>query len=141
LADDLPTSIKVDRKKKPILLFIDMTEIKQDTILSLPAVIPPTSHLNFLRTWWHRSDKTSEVAETRLLNHYITKNVVARVDHVDIGGENRLINTLVVEKANDQALNGGEVQHGPTSGPVADKKALVMCHGYGAGTFTNTAIC
>ncbi|KAI8580565.1 hypothetical protein K450DRAFT_236239 [Umbelopsis ramanniana AG] len=110
-----------------------MTDIKHDTTPTLPAVIPPTSHLNFLRTWWQRSDKTSEIAESRLLNHYLTKNVIARVDRVDIGGENRFINTLVVEKANNKNLSRGEVEHGSNDGPVDDKKALVMCHGYGAG--------
>jgi cardiolipin-specific phospholipase len=113
-----------------------MTDIKQDTIPTLPAVIPPTSHLNFLRTWWQRSDKTSEIAESRLLNHYLTKNVIARVDRVDIGGNNRFINTLVVEKTNNNDFSSGEVEHGSSEAPADDKKALVMCHGYGAGTLS-----
>jgi len=110
-----------------------MTDVKQDIIPSLPAVIPPTSHLNFLRNWWHRSDKTSEIAESRLLRRYLTPNVVARIDRVDIGGQNRLINTLIVEKSSENDANRGKIQHGFAENDAGDKKALVMCHGYGAG--------
>jgi cardiolipin-specific phospholipase len=111
-----------------------MTDIKQDTIPPLPAVIPPTSHLNFLRNWWNRSDQTSEIAEARLLRRYLTPNVTARIDRVDIGGQNRLINTLIVEKASETDAHRGEIRHGFTDNDVSDKKALVMCHGYGAGS-------
>src|ERR1700722_6522530 len=99
-----------------------MTDIKQDTIPSLPAVIPPTSHLNFLRNWWHRSDKTSEIAESRLLGRYLTPNVTAKIDRVDIGGKNRLINTLIVEKASEKDSNRGQIQHGFTNDEGSAKK-------------------
>jgi cardiolipin-specific phospholipase len=111
-----------------------MTDIKQDTIsTTLPAVIPPTSHMNFLKSWWKRSDKTSEIAEIRLLKRYMSSNVTARVGRVDIGGKNRLINTLVVEKASASDPNRGEIMQGSVPTHTDDKKALVMCHGYGAG--------
>ncbi|CAM0138868.1 unnamed protein product [Umbelopsis sp. WA50703] len=89
--------------------------------------------MNFLKSWWKRSDKTSEIAEIRLLKRYMSSNVTARVGRVDIGGKNRLINTLVVEKASASDPNRGEIMQGSVPTHTDDKKALVMCHGYGAG--------
>ncbi|OZJ05711.1 hypothetical protein BZG36_01422 [Bifiguratus adelaidae] len=74
----------------------------------LKPAIPPTSHLNFIAQWWQRSEKTSQISEARLLSRlkFFSAgseakkggDVFARVGLVDIGGKDRKINTLVIER-------------------------------------------
>lgn len=130
-----------------------MSEVPQQfsVLPQLPAVIPPTSRLNFLKNWWQRSDKTSAIAEARLL-HRISQStlslkapvpIVANLLRVPLDDNEppntksaRLVNTLHLKAAPDQkapfVLNTEEndIESIKDKG---DSKNLVICHGYGAG--------
>lgn len=82
-------------------------------LADLPAVLPPTTRLNIFKIWWHRSDRTSEVSEARLLtrmqffglsNRFKTtgsaksSKTKASIGLVDLGDGVRKINTLVIEQ-------------------------------------------
>jgi cardiolipin-specific phospholipase len=138
-----------------------MSEVVDDRsnlsiINSLPAVIPPTTRFNFIKNWWHRSEKTSSIAEARIIQRIYSAlpdttigiPTFARVGKISIDKEQlasskfaRQINTLYIsqqpkqqtafefeaEPNNMEATIKKDVEQDPTA------HNLVMCHGYGAG--------
>lgn len=130
-----------------------MSEVPQQfsVLPQLPAVIPPTSRLNFLKNWWQRSDKTSAIAEARLL-HRISQStlslkapvpIVANLLRVPLDDNEppntksaRLVNTLHLKAAPDQTapfVLNTEENDIESIKDKGDSKNLVICHGYGAG--------
>ncbi|KAK4518299.1 uncharacterized protein ATC70_001651 [Mucor velutinosus] len=131
--------------------FVDKTNIS--VINPLPAVIPPTTRLNFIKNWWHRSEKTSSIAEARIIKRIYgalpdvkpSIPIYARVGRISIDSENifssklaRQINTLYISQQPSQA-KPFEFESEPKQDLINDIKNessnhnLVMCHGYGAG--------
>ncbi|KAI9316780.1 Alpha/Beta hydrolase protein [Dichotomocladium elegans] len=127
---------------------------------ALPAVIPPTTHLNFLRNWWQRSDHTAAIAETRLLHYALQPTemfqqpVIGRLFRVPLGTDGHsspdrntpTINTLYLRQNRRNAPfapseelfelhpeNSLDTLHNDLKASDSDTKSLVMCHGYGAG--------
>lgn len=120
----------------------------------IPAVIPPTTRINFIKNWWHRSDKTSSIAQARLLQrmynalpHPAQVPIYARVGRISIDKENiystklaRQVNTLYISQQ-PQQNKPFQFESEPTTDLLEDirqenganKKNLVICHGYGAG--------
>lgn len=125
-------------------------------INSLPAVIPPTTRFNFIKNWWHRSEKTSSIAEARIIQRIygalpdttIGIPTFARVGKISIDKEKlasnkyaRQINTLYISQQPKQQT-AFEFESEPQNMETTIKKDLqqdpaahnlVMCHGYGAG--------
>ncbi|CAO0794291.1 unnamed protein product [Mucor circinelloides] len=131
--------------------FVDRTNIS--VINTLPAVIPPTTRFNFIKNWWHRSEKTSSIAEARIIKRIYgalpdaksSIPIYARVGRISIDSENifssklaRQINTLYISQQPSQA-KPFEFESEPKQDLINDIKSessnhnLVMCHGYGAG--------
>ncbi|KAI7892042.1 Alpha/Beta hydrolase protein [Mucor mucedo] len=138
-----------------------MTEIADkrnnlSIINSLPAVIPPTTRFNFIKNWWHRSEKTSSIAQARIIQRIygalpdstIGIPTFARVGRIPIDKEQvvssrlaREVNTLYISQQpkQDTAFKFESepgnletvIQHDLKQDPSAHN--LVMCHGYGAG--------
>ncbi|KAG1080585.1 hypothetical protein G6F42_023289 [Rhizopus arrhizus] len=96
--------------------FVDRTNIS--VINTLPAVIPPTTRFNFIKNWWHRSEKTSSIAEARIIKRIYgalpdaksSIPIYARVGRISIDSENifssklaRQINTLYISQQPSQA--------------------------------------
>lgn len=125
-------------------------------INSLPAVIPPTTRFNFIKNWWHRSEKTSSIAEARIIQRIygalpdttIGIPTFARVGRIPIDkeqlGSNKLarqVNTLYISQQPKQDIAfkfeaepstlEADIQKDLKQDPSAHN--LVMCHGYGAG--------
>ncbi|KAL0083007.1 Alpha/Beta hydrolase protein [Phycomyces blakesleeanus] len=80
----------------------------------LPPVIPPTSYLNFLKTWWKRNDKTSAIAERRLLHFLYTgpesyssfpkpTPLIGRILRVNLDSPGT--NTTKVDKSKERIVN------------------------------------
>lgn len=127
----------------------------------MDPVIPPTSGLNFLRTWWQRSDRTSAIAEARLLNRIgedsptdaDAKPLVGSLVKVPLNDdaatmekknvkEERFVNTLYLRSGDNKNNNesGAPFVLQQDSGMEviendrqSTQRNLVMCHGYGAG--------
>ncbi|KAI8970861.1 Alpha/Beta hydrolase protein, partial [Pilobolus umbonatus] len=121
----------------------------------LPEVIPPTSRFNLIKNWWHRSDKTSSIAEARIIRRLydtntlqkITTPIMARIGRVSIDNEDREgkkareVNTLYISQQSNQSKKF-QFEAEPVSDHLTtliqkegddNTKNLVMCHGYGAG--------
>lgn len=122
---------------------------------SLVPPIPPTSRLNFIKNWWQRSEKTSSIAEARIIQRIygalptsaIGIPTFARIGKISIDKEKlttkyaRQINTLYIsqqprqqvpfdfesEPDNLEEIIQKDIQDQP------ENHNLVMCHGYGAG--------
>jgi cardiolipin-specific phospholipase len=137
-----------------------MTQVFDRTDLSiinsLPAVIPPTSRFNFVKNWWHRSEKTSSIAEARIIKRVYDAlpipssqlpqvPIYARVGRISIDSENMLstklarqINTLYISQQPQQSAPFHFISE-PKPDLLQDIQSenaqhnLVMCHGYGAG--------
>ncbi|KAI9490194.1 Alpha/Beta hydrolase protein [Zychaea mexicana] len=126
----------------------DQQQHLSSILSTLPATIPPTSRINFLRNWWQRSDHTSSIAEARLLHRIplyaaqlplIGRAVRVPLDDrsADLGEKGaRLVNTLHLRASDkedfkldtqaDMKTFTQGIQRGGTQN-------LVLCHGYGAG--------
>ncbi|KAI9256114.1 Alpha/Beta hydrolase protein [Helicostylum pulchrum] len=125
-------------------------------INALPAVIPPTTRFNFIKNWWHRSEKSSSIAEARIVQRIYGASpettigipTFARVGKISLDKEitttsksARLVNTLYISQQPKQDTafqfesepNQLEsiIQNDLSQNP--NDKNLVMCHGYGAG--------
>lgn len=132
-------------------IVVDRTDFS--VLKSLPAVIPPTTRFNFIKNWWHRSEKTSSIAEARIIqriygalpNAKPSIPIYARVGRISIDSENifstklaRQINTLYISQQPSQT-KPFEFESEPKEDLINDiqnessNHNLVMCHGYGAG--------
>lgn len=116
---------------------------------TLPAVIPPTSRLNFIRTWWQRSDQTAAIAETRLLHHALQPteifkgSVIGKLVQVALDNSDknqRIVNTLYLRRNPDGSSSSFDLDTENTTVDTIKEdlkaskdKNLVICHGYGAG--------
>ncbi|CDS11605.1 hypothetical protein LRAMOSA03868 [Lichtheimia ramosa] len=116
---------------------------------TLPAVIPPTSRLNFIRTWWQRSDQTAAIAEARLLHHALQPTeifkgaVIGKLVQVPLDDSNknqRIVNTLYLRRNPDSSSSSFDLDTENTTVDTikedlkgSQDKNLVICHGYGAG--------
>lgn len=123
-------------------------------IIEFPATIPPTSHFNFFKHWWQRSEKTASIAEARVIqrSHNALPDApsdiptFARIARISIDKEDgfssryaKQINTLYISQQPNQATpfqfnphpqNLLEEIHKENSD---NQRNLVICHGYGAG--------
>lgn len=125
-------------------------------INTLQPVIPPTTRFNFIKNWWIRSEKTSSIAEARIIQRIygalpdttIGIPIFARIGRISIDKEKfttnkfgRQINTLYISQQPKQQVafdfeaepsNLDEtIQNDIKKDPST--RNLVMCHGYGAG--------
>ncbi|RUP51162.1 hypothetical protein BC936DRAFT_149621, partial [Jimgerdemannia flammicorona] len=104
---------------------------------TLPPAVPPTSRFNIIKTWWYRSERTSEVSEARILTRLqffgladrfetagsaATSNTNARVGLVDLGDGVRKINTLVVEQNGNEFVVGTDGSPKIKKGDAAGKR-------------------
>jgi cardiolipin-specific phospholipase len=122
-------------------------------ITTLPAVIPPTTRFNFIKNWWHRSEKTSNIAEARMIKRIYDPSpalvpIAARVGRISLDDKKlsnrkaREINTLYISQQQNQTTPF-QFESEPTEGLLdvikseanPETKNLVMCHGYGAGKY------
>ncbi|CAO3646773.1 unnamed protein product [Mucor hiemalis] len=123
---------------------------------AMAPVIPPTSRLNFIKNWWQRSEKTSSIAEARIIQRIygalpvstIGIPTFARIGRISIDKEKmannryaRQINTLYISQQPTQQV-AFEFESEPSNLEETIKndimkdpsaRNLVMCHGYGAG--------
>ncbi|KAI8351492.1 Alpha/Beta hydrolase protein [Choanephora cucurbitarum] len=126
-------------------------------VASLPAVIPPTTRLNFIKNWWHRSEKTASIAEARIIKRIYgalplsleQTPIYARVGRISIDKQPNLsskvarqVNTLYISQQPKQSVPFRfeaepkqdlleDIQNETKENP--NIKNLVICHGYGAG--------
>ncbi|KAG1300083.1 hypothetical protein G6F66_000288 [Rhizopus arrhizus] len=118
-------------------------------INTLPAAIPPTSKLNFLRHWWQRSEKSANIAEARIIKRIydalpgVVNQIptVARIGRISIDNEDKKqINTLYITQNHKQDIPYKfEAERTPDLDSIIrqeddnSNRNLVICHGYGAG--------
>lgn len=129
---------------------------------TMPAVIPPTSRLNFIKNWWQRSPTTALHAEGRLLQRMIpTPNnfvhpvlnkyqnqqqhyrpLIARSINVPINNGAHIINTFTLSPLSSSDTKSPLVWDANTTINSENNQSfkeektnnnLVICHGYGAG--------
>lgn len=118
-------------------------------INTLPAAIPPTSKLNFLRHWWQRSEKSANIAEARIIKRIydalpgVVNQIptVARIGRISIDNEDKKqINTLYITQNQKQdipykfeAERTSDLDSIIRQEDDNSNRNLVICHGYGAG--------
>ncbi|KAI8139653.1 Alpha/Beta hydrolase protein [Fennellomyces sp. T-0311] len=115
---------------------------------TLPATIPPTSRLNFLRNWWQQSEHTATIAEARLLHRIPLYNpqspLIGHVTKVPLDDRSRDLKEKGARLVNTLHLRSSEKEHFEldtnadmtkfTQGLKNNQtRSLVVCHGYGAG--------
>ncbi|KAI8335520.1 Alpha/Beta hydrolase protein [Chlamydoabsidia padenii] len=122
------------------------------SFINLPAVIPPTTRMNFLKNWWHRSVMSASHAEGRLLQRIVPPSLPATSLYPLVGrsvavpiGNASYVNTFTLSplSSNDNPTLAPLVWDYTTTWTEDDQKAvaargnnsnnLVICHGYGAG--------
>ncbi|KAI9468508.1 MAG: Alpha/Beta hydrolase protein [Benjaminiella poitrasii] len=120
----------------------------------LPAVIPPTTRFNFIKNWWQRSEKSSNIAQARIIQRIPSAlpslqpttaiPILARVGRISIDlndtttKQARQINTLYISQ---QPTQLSPFRFESESADLLDsiqqetsnQNNLVICHGYGAG--------
>ncbi|KAI8064803.1 Alpha/Beta hydrolase protein [Gilbertella persicaria] len=135
--------------------FVDRNNLS--IVSSLPAVIPPTTKLNFIKNWWHRSEKTASIAEARIIKRIYgalplagpQTPIYARIGRISIDRQTllsnktaRQVNTLYISQQHHQSIPFRfeaeprqdlleDIQHETKENHGI--RNLVICHGYGAG--------
>ncbi|KAI8086614.1 Alpha/Beta hydrolase protein [Halteromyces radiatus] len=118
---------------------------------TLPAVIPPTTRLNFLKNWWQRSATSAGHAEARLLQRMVPRlpslpayqPLKGRSVQVPVGDAGYVNTFILTPLLNSTSITSPLVWDYNTTWDHTDKnnvaahgkntQNLVICHGYGAG--------
>ncbi|CAO3626728.1 unnamed protein product [Cunninghamella echinulata] len=95
---------------------------------TMPAVIPPTSRLNFIKNWWQQSPTTALHAEGRLLQRMMPTSdsfvhpVLNKYQNQQQQQQYLWDANTTVNSENNQSFKEEKTNNN-----------LVICHGYGAG--------